>query len=168
MRHAIPLVLLAALLAACGFPSASLDEPSICKTLSDQVVPPSGRLTTLSLPLSLDLRPTLAKLGVKSGHAQVSSLSLHAVDGVSDLGFLTSTRVTLAQGAGDGGAVDLVDFEAAAAPARITAAGTDADLFPAALEGPLELELSIAGQLPNNVWHADVSLCVALQAELGD
>jgi hypothetical protein len=152
------LTIAALLLGGCGLGSASLDEPSICKTVKDvavPAVPAQVPLHDVTLPLQVDLRPELATLGVKSGHAHLISVTLEPVDGVQNLDFIQ--QVTLSENSG----AALLTFSGATG---ITATGTGADLFPDALNGPLELQLALTGTLPDVAWHVDVQACIDVQA----
>ena len=157
------LVLSALMLVGCG---ATIDEPSICKTLHDQAVPGAEGLKAVTLPIALDLRPELKTLGVTEGRAELSQVTLHVVDGVSDLGFLTSLRVNLLQPS-DGGELQLIDYEGVTAPSTLVLDGGGGDILPEALAGPLQLQLSLVGDLPDATWHADVSVCLSAQADVG-
>jgi len=157
------LVLSALVLAGCG---ATIDEPSVCKTLRDQTVPSAEGLKAISVPLAVDLRPELKALGVTQGSAELSQVTLHVDDGVSDLSFLTSLRVNLLQPS-DGGEIELVDYEGVTAPTTLVLDGGGGDILPDALAGPLSLQLTLAGDLPETTWHADVTVCLAARADLG-
>lgn len=163
MRRLLPILLLS--LGACGdFPSATLNEPGLCKSVHRQYVPPANGLRSITVPMQLDLRPELQEIGVTSGHAHVTGVTVTAVDGVSDLGFIDQAQILLDTGA-DGGSVPVVSYGVAGAT-TLTLPGTGADLLPQALEGPLSLTLFLSGNLPNTAWHADVEVCMDLQARV--
>jgi hypothetical protein len=163
-------------LPACGplfFVQADL--PQVCETFTGQSFPgvPSSESGSFTYPpQTFDLGGLLSSLPKDrlTADIRVTSGTLTATGGVSDLGFINSLEIDLFQSA-DAGTTGLALLsyqkdDSAPAPTSIDlASGHEPNIFSYAEGGSITAGFSMSGTLPEQDWTADFKLCISADAK---
>ena len=156
------------LVAGCDFFSVDTQIEGACVAFDNKVVD-GAKGTTLEKTFTYDDLKVLD--GFISLNADVTQLdvTLTAVDGVSDLSFLDSVRVTLQSGTLP--ALDVIQCtDGACASDTMTAEVSETapvNLTDYALTGKVMVRVSLGGpSLPKTPWTADVKLCLSGSAHI--
>jgi hypothetical protein len=152
-------------LAGCGPIYTDIDEPQVCKTLSNLAVPgvPAGTVPSVAVPLSLDLRKELGNTNGVIGEVEVLQTTLTARSGITDFGFLQAAELDIEITNTGGGFVPAVQYQRPTpySPSSVLSMpGNGANLFPYVKTGTAGAALVLTGDFPTSAWNLDAEICV--------
>ncbi len=168
-RRALSL-LACALTCSCGSVFTELDEPSVCKTISNVGVPgvPVSTVEGIVVPFSINLRKELGNTKGAKGLVEVKSVQLTARSGIADFAFIQTATVDVIV-AGDGGG--LVSVASYAQPAtytpssELTIPGNGSNVFVYVESGLARVSMALTGTPPPTAWTFDADVCIHITVE---
>jgi hypothetical protein len=157
-----------ALTAGCDFFSVDTELDDACIELNNKVIDgaTNGELKKVYTYDDLSVADGFISLGADITHFEVT---LQAVDGVSDLSFLDSVRVTLSNADLPSLEVIRCDDGACASATRIASVSQAAppNLADYALTGQVTVGVGLYGpDLPTTSWTANVKICLSGSAHV--
>jgi hypothetical protein len=160
-----------ALLSACGL-EAPL--PDVCRDLKNQSFPASpGGVGTQTVNRLVEENFDLSSAGdlsELSPKVRLKSMTLTALSGISDFGFVDAVSVDIQDAVG--GSLPTTNVTtyardtAAAASATLEMKGADADLWPYVKDSKVKFNATFTGEPPTSSWTAGVKVCLGLSASL--
>lgn len=180
IRHALFALSLLALASGCGGPSrwfyAQIKEPGICKTIVDQPMSATQPGQEMVLQFSVNFPQNVPLFDTSSENVQILPLSVtfDAKSGIQDFNSVDAAWIlakpdpTNTQGLMD---TEIVRYDKAPGVTpgtKLTVeAHQDVNLVPfLTTDGNLTVEARMTGGLPQNVWIADVTACLATNARI--
>ena len=171
-RHRLIAIAIAALvpLTGCELFSVETEIPELCIGFNDRLIPGVAGSMDFERSIVADPLQTLGAYIELDAEITSARASLHAKSGVSDLSFIDSIEVTL-MGAEPGNQiaplslVSCTDFECASDTMDTTLVQTPpSGVMDAIKAGKVELQVRMAGDMPQQDWVVDIELCVSGKA----
>ena len=163
-------LLACALGCSCGSVFTQLDEPSVCKIISNVTVRgvPATTVEGIVVPFSINLRKELGNTKGAKGLLEVQSVALTAVSGITDFSFIQTASVDVVV-AGDGGG--LVPVATYTQPptytpsSELTIPGNGSNVFVYVQNGLASLSMALTGVPPSTAWTFDADICVHITVQ---
>jgi len=177
IRHALFALPLLALASGCGGPSrwffAELREPGICKTVVDQPMAATQPGQEMSIQFTVPVLTNIPLFDTNAGEVEILPLSVtfDAKSGIQDFNSVDSAWILAIPSAGNPDGLtdtEIVRYDKAPGVTPGTkltvVAHQEVNLVPFLTGGDLTVEAKMTGGLPQNVWTADVTACLATNA----
>jgi len=170
-RHGILPAALLALASGCGLSNqfyAELEEPGICKTVSDATMTATTPGADLVLTIPIDLATNLPLFDARSGNLTLRLLSVTFLgkSGIQDFNSVDSASISAVPDPASGlSLTEVIRYDRAPGfvPGLELTVGGDSsvDLVPFLdTNGVVTVEARMVGGLPNNSWVADITGCL--------